>query len=79
MIAQIKIYLIGALSLLAGLLAFLLQNSKLKAKTEELRTAKKTAQINKDVAKILANRNIVEILDHVDEKIKNGDVSGLDS
>jgi len=78
MIAQIKIYLIGALSLLAGLLAFLLQNSKLKAKKKELQTAKKTAQINKDVAKILANRNIVEILDHVDEKIRNGDVSGFD-
>lgn len=78
MIAQLKIYAIGALTLLAATLAFLLQNAKLKARTKELKAVKKVAQINNDVAKILANRNITEVLEHVDKQIKSGDVSRLD-
>lgn len=78
MFSQIKIYAIGSLALLSGVLAFLLQNQKLKAKTLELKSSKKTAQINSDVAKILANRNIREVLDCVDKEISNGDVSSLD-
>ena len=78
MIAQFKLYALGFLALLVGILSFLLQNARLKAKTKELRTLKKTKQIQKDVDLILANRNIVEVLDGVEKQIKNGDVSSLD-
>ena len=75
---QIKIYIIGFLTFIVGIFAFALQNRKLREKRNELRVAKKTAQINKDVAKILANRNITEVIKRVDEEIKNGNVSSLD-
>lgn len=75
---QIKIYIIGFLTFLVGILAFTLQNRKLREKRNELQVAKKTAQINKDVAKILANRNITEVIKRVDEEIKSGNVSSLD-
>ncbi len=75
---MIKIYIMGGLTFLVSVLAFLLQNAKLREKRNELQVAKKTAQINKDVAKILANRNIKEVMDRVDKEIKNGNVSSLD-
>jgi len=78
MLSQLKIYAIGVFALLSGVLAFLLQNSKLKAKTKELKTTKKVAQINQDVSKILANRNLTEVLNGVDKEIASGDTSSLD-
>ncbi len=78
MLSQLKIYAIGVLAFLAMVLGFALQNSKLKAKTKELKDTKKVAQINKDVAKILANRNLPEVLDGIDKEISNGDTSSLD-
>lgn len=78
MIKQLKIYAIGALAILSGVLAFMLQNQKLKAKTKELKTTKKVAQINSDVSKILANRNLQEVLDGIDKEISSGNVSSLD-
>jgi len=79
MLNQLKIYAIGVLAFLAMILGFLLQNSKLKSKTKELKDTKKVAQINNDVAKILANRNLPEVLDGIDKQISNGDVSSLDN
>jgi len=79
MIAQLKLYVLGFLALLVGILSFLLQNARLKAKTKELRVLKKTAQIKKDVEKILRNRNVKEVLENVEKQIKNGDVSSLDN
>lgn len=78
MIEQLKLYAIGLLALLAGILAFLLQNAKLKAKTKELKSLKKVKQIQKDVNTILSNRNIMEVLDGVEKEIRSGDVSSLD-
>ena len=78
MIGQLKLYAIGGLTIVVGILGFLLQNAKLKATTKELKTMKKTRQIERDVDKILANRNIVEVLDGVEKEIKNGDISSLD-
>lgn len=78
MLSQFKIYVIGSLTFMVGILAFLLQNRRLKAKTKELKTVKKVAQINKDVAAILANRNVVEVLSRVDKEISKGDTSSLD-
>lgn len=75
---QLKIYIIGALAFMVGLLSFLFQNSILKAKRKELQVAKTTAQINQDVAKILANKNIMEVVSRVDKEIKKGNVSSLD-
>ncbi len=76
--AQLKLYLMGGLMSLVGILAFLLQNSKLREKRNELAIAKTTAQINKDVAKILANRNLMEVMDRVDKEVKNGNVGSFD-
>lgn len=78
MFSQLKIYAIGVLAFGVMILSFLLQNQKLKAKTKELQVQKKTAQINQDVAKILANRNVREVLDCVDKQISHGDTSSLD-
>jgi len=78
MIEQLKLYALGLLALVVGILSFLLQNTKLKAKTREIKSIKKVAQIQRDVSKILANRNIVEVLDGVEKQIKRGDVSSLD-
>jgi len=78
MLSQLKLYALGALAILSGVLAFLLQNQKLKAKTKELKDTKKVAQVNRDVAKILANRNLPEVLDGIDKEISNGDTSSLD-
>jgi len=78
MIEQLKLYALGFLALLVGILGFLLQNTKLKAKTKEIKSIRKVAQIQRDVTKILANRNIVEVLDGVEKEIRNGDVSSLD-
>lgn len=78
MIAKLQLYALGFLALLVGILSFLLQNAKLKAKTKELRVLKKTKQIQRDVDIILANRNIAEVLDGVEKQIKSGDVSSLD-
>ena len=78
MISQLKVYAIGAVGVVIAVLAFLVQNEKLKARTKDLKTAKKTAQINNDVAKILANRNVREVLDGVDKEITSGDTSSLD-
>lgn len=78
MISQLKIYALGVLAFMVMILGFLLQNSKLKAKTKELKDTKKVAQIHKDVAKILANRHLQEVLDGIDKEISNGDTSSLD-
>lgn len=78
MLSQLKIYAIGLLTITTGIFAFLLQNQKLKAKTLELKATKIVAEVNRDVSKILANRNITEVLDRVDKEILNGDLSSLD-
>ncbi len=75
---QIKIYIMAGLTLVVGILAFLLQNAKLREKRNELQVATTTAKINKDVAKILANRNVTEVMNRVDKEIKKGNVSSLD-
>lgn len=78
MIDQLKLYVMAALAFSVGVLAFLLQNAKLKAKTKELNDTKKVAQINNDVAKILANRNLPEILNGIDKEISVGNTHSLD-
>lgn len=78
MIGQVKLYAIGILAFVVSILGLLLSNAKLKAKTKELRTLKKTREIQRDVDKILSNRNIEEVLDGVEKEIRNGDVSSLD-
>ena len=78
MIGQVKLYAIGILAFAVSILGLLLSNAKLKAKTKELRTLKKTREIQRDVDKILSNRNIEEVLDGVEKEIRNGDVSSLD-
>jgi len=78
MIGQVKLYAIGILAFAVSILGLLLSNAKLKAKTKELRTLKKTKEIQRDVDKILSNRNIEEVLDGVEKEIRNGDVSSLD-
>ncbi len=79
MLSSIKIYLIGGLAVLASIFAFLLQNNRLKMAKENLKAAKRTAQINNDVARILASRDIKEVLKRVRKEIKNGNISALDS
>ena len=78
MLSSIKIYLMGGLAIAAAIFAFLFQNEKLKRKTENLKSAKKSAQINNDVARILGSRDVKEVLKRVRKEIKNGDVSSLD-
>lgn len=78
MLSNIKIYLIGGLTIISGIFAFLFQNQILKRKTEHLKAAKKEAQINSDVAKILASRDTKEVLKRVRKEIKNGNTSSLD-
>ncbi len=79
MLSNIKIYLIGVFALAASVFALLFSNEKLKRKSEQLKAAKKTAQINNDVARILAGRDIKEVLKRVRKEIKNGNTSSLDS
>ena len=78
MLNQLKLYGMGLLAILATVLGFLLQNAKLKAKTRALQDSNKNAQIQHDVSKILANRNVREVLKGVDKEISNGDTSSLD-
>jgi len=78
MLSSIKIYLMGGLVIASAIFAFLFKNEQLKRKTEHLKAAKKTAQINNDVARILASRDVKEVLKRVRKEIKNGDVSSLD-
>lgn len=78
MLSNIKIYLIGALGLIATVFAFLFKNEQLKRKSEYLKAAKISAQIDKDVAKILASRDTKEVLKRVRKEIKNGDTRNLD-
>lgn len=78
MLSNIKIYIMGGLALIASIFAFLFKNEQLKRKTEKLKSAKRTAQINNDVARILASRDVKEVLKRVRKEIKNGDTSSLD-
>lgn len=78
MLSNIKIYLIGILTFITAIFAFLLQNEKLKRTKENLKSAKKTAQINNDVARILASRDVKEVLKRVRKEIKNGNTTSLD-